>query len=143
MHLPHGHDDALAENATFVPADAQKRTADGKVIRRREWKNVTGAGEVRLDAPLPDPSLEVTSGRHKYGDSHYVYARALMRREPTFEVEQSLERAIKLDPGYTEAYYVLGRYYTRIGDAERARSAFAKFGELRKNPVPSPFGLRR
>jgi tetratricopeptide (TPR) repeat protein len=75
--------------------------------------------------------------------THYVYARALMRQEPSFEVEQALERAIKLDPGYTEAYYVLGRYYTRIGDAERARTAFAKFGELRKNPVPSPFGLRR
>jgi tetratricopeptide (TPR) repeat protein len=75
--------------------------------------------------------------------THYVYARALLRGEPTREIEGELQRAIKLDPGYTEAYYALGRYYSRVGEADRARAAFAKFGELRKNPAPSPFGLRR
>ena len=74
---------------------------------------------------------------------HYVYARILMNKEPTPEIEQELNEAIKLDPGYTQAYYLLGRYYTKIGDKERAKVAFAKFDELKNNPVPSPFGVRR
>jgi tetratricopeptide (TPR) repeat protein len=81
-----------------------------------------------------DPNLPYT---------HYCYARALMRRESTPEAEAQLQAAIKLDAGYTEAYYLLGRYYTNAGDPERARAAFARFDELRKNPAPSPFGLRR
>ena len=74
---------------------------------------------------------------------HYVYARVLMNKEPTPEIEQELNKAIKLDPGYTQAYYLLGRYYTKIGDKERAKVAFAKFDELKSNPVPSAFGVRR
>lgn len=74
---------------------------------------------------------------------HYVYARVLMNKEATPEVEQELNKAIKLDPGYTQAYYVLGRYYTKTGDKEKAKVAFAKFDELKTNPVPSPFGVRR
>jgi tetratricopeptide (TPR) repeat protein len=74
---------------------------------------------------------------------HCVYARILMNKEPTPEIEQELNKAIKLDPGYTQAYYLLGRYYTKIGDKERAKVAFAKFDELKNNPVPSPFGVRR
>jgi tetratricopeptide (TPR) repeat protein len=81
-----------------------------------------------------DPTLPYT---------HFSYASALLKKEANFEVEQELQRAVKLDPGYTEAYYLLGRYYTKIGDKERAGQAFSKFEELRKNPVPSPFGLRR
>ncbi len=74
---------------------------------------------------------------------HYVYARILLNKEASPEVEQELSRAIKLDPGYTQAYYLLGRYYTKTGDKERAQSAFARFNELKNNPVPSPFGVRR
>ncbi len=81
-----------------------------------------------------DPTLPYT---------HFAYGRAVLRRETTPEVEEALQQAIKLDPGYTEAYYVLGRYYSKKGDKERAATAFQKFEELRKNPVPSPFGLRR
>jgi tetratricopeptide (TPR) repeat protein len=81
-----------------------------------------------------DPSLPYT---------HFVYARALLRNEESLEAEQALQQAIKLDPGYTEAYYLLARYYTKTGDQERAKRAFAKFEELRKNPVPSAYGLRR
>jgi tetratricopeptide (TPR) repeat protein len=75
--------------------------------------------------------------------AHYVYAAALMKVEASFEVEQELTRAIQLDPGYTQAYYLLGRYYTKTGNKEKANAAFAKFEELRKTPQPSPFGLRR
>jgi tetratricopeptide (TPR) repeat protein len=74
---------------------------------------------------------------------HYVYARVLMNKEPTPEVEQELDKAIKLDPGYTQAYFLLGRYYTKVGDKEKAKVAYAKFNELKANPVPSPFGVRR
>ncbi len=74
---------------------------------------------------------------------HYIYARVLMNGEPTPEVEQELNKAIKLDPGYTQAYYLLGRYYTKTGDKEKAKVAYARFNELKTTPVPSPFGVRR
>ena len=81
-----------------------------------------------------DPTLPYT---------HFAYARALLRKETSPEIEGSLQKAIKLDPGYAQAYYLLARYYSKTGDKERAKSTFEKFEQLRKNPVPSPFGLRR
>jgi tetratricopeptide (TPR) repeat protein len=81
-----------------------------------------------------DPNLPYT---------HFKYAGALLKQEVTAEVESELKSAIRLDPAYAEAYYVLGRYYSKTGDKEKAREAFAKFEELRKNPQPSPFGVRR
>ncbi|HYK89353.1 MAG TPA: tetratricopeptide repeat protein [Acidobacteriota bacterium] len=75
--------------------------------------------------------------------THYVYARILLAGEASGEVEQSLKRALELDPGYTQAYYLLGRYYTKVGDKEKAVKAFARFEELKNNPVPSRFGIRR
>ncbi len=81
-----------------------------------------------------DPKLPYT---------HYVYARIMLNKEASYEVEQSLQRAIKLDPGYAQAYYVLGRYYTKIADKEKARDAFAKFDELKNNPAPPMAGVRR
>ncbi|UCF36443.1 MAG: tetratricopeptide repeat protein [Acidobacteriota bacterium] len=75
--------------------------------------------------------------------SHFRYAGALLKKEATPEVESELRTAIQLDPGYPEAYYLLGTYYKRVGDREKAREALEKFQELRKNPTPSPFGVRR
>jgi tetratricopeptide (TPR) repeat protein len=74
---------------------------------------------------------------------HFVYAQILMKKEPIPEIEQELNKAIELDPGYTQAYYLLGRYYSKAGDQERAKAAYAKFKELQNNPVPSRFGVRR
>ncbi|HEV8130575.1 MAG TPA: tetratricopeptide repeat protein [Acidobacteriota bacterium] len=81
-----------------------------------------------------DPGLPYT---------HLKYAGALLKKENSDEIERELNTAIKLDPNYTEAYYVLGRYYNKINDREKARAAFAKFEELKNNPQPSPFGVRR
>jgi len=73
----------------------------------------------------------------------FNYAKALFQKEPNFEVKEALLVAIRLDPGYSEAYYLLARYYQKIGEEQLAKETFAKFDELKKNPVPSPFGLRR
>jgi tetratricopeptide (TPR) repeat protein len=81
-----------------------------------------------------DPALPYT---------HYVYALILLKQEPTAEVEQSLQRALKLDPGYAQAYFLLGRYYTKSGEKEKAKIAYARFEELKKNPAVSPYGVRR
>jgi tetratricopeptide (TPR) repeat protein len=81
-----------------------------------------------------DPELPYT---------HCKYAEALLKTEKSGEIEQHLKKAIELDPGYTQAYYVLGRYYTISGDRDRAKEALAKFQELRKNPTVSPQGVRR
>jgi tetratricopeptide (TPR) repeat protein len=75
--------------------------------------------------------------------ARYHYAKALFRKGATFEVKQELFEAIKLDPGYGDAYYLLARYYQKIGEAQRAKETFAKFEEVKKNPPPSPFGVRR
>lgn len=59
--------------------------------------------------------------------AHYEYAKALLRQpEPTAEVERALRDAIRLDPGYASAYYVLARYYATTGDRQQANEMFAK-----------------
>jgi tetratricopeptide (TPR) repeat protein len=73
----------------------------------------------------------------------YHYAKALFQKEPSFEVKEALLVAIGLDPGYSEAYYLLARYYQKTGEEKLAKETFAKFDELKKHPIPSPFGLRR
>jgi tetratricopeptide (TPR) repeat protein len=73
----------------------------------------------------------------------YHYAKALFQKEPSFEVKEALFVAIGLDPGYSEAYYLLARYYQKTGEEKLAKETFAKFDELKKHPIPSPFGLRR
>lgn len=80
-----------------------------------------------------DPQLPYT---------YFKYAAALLREEASPEIEWYLQEALRLDPEYAEAYYVLGRYYTKVGEKEKARQAFEKFQELQKDPKPSRFGLR-
>lgn len=75
--------------------------------------------------------------------AHYHFAKALFRKGASFEVKQELLEAIKLDPGYGEAYYLLARYYQKTGETQLAQETFAKFEEVKKNPPPSPFGVRR
>ncbi len=75
--------------------------------------------------------------------AHYGYAKALFQQGASSEVKHELLEAIRLDPGYSEAYYLLARYYKKIGEEKLAQETFAKFDETKKNPVPSPFGLRR
>jgi tetratricopeptide (TPR) repeat protein len=75
--------------------------------------------------------------------ARYHYAKALFRNGATFEVKQELMAAIKLDPGYGDAYYLLARYYQKTGEKQLAKDTFAKFEEIKKNPAPSPFGVRR
>ena len=75
--------------------------------------------------------------------ARYHYAKALFRNGATFEVKQELMEAIRLDPGYGDAYYLLARYYQKTGEKQLAKDTFAKFEEIKKNPSPSPYGLRR
>jgi tetratricopeptide (TPR) repeat protein len=75
--------------------------------------------------------------------ARYHYAKALFRQGATAEVKQELLAAIKLDPGYGDAYYLLARYYQKTGEAQLAKETFARFEEIKKNPAPSPYGVRR
>jgi tetratricopeptide (TPR) repeat protein len=75
--------------------------------------------------------------------SRYKYASGLMKEAPTAEVEEQLLKAVQLDPGYTEAYYLLGRYFQAVGEMEKSREAFARFQQLRQNPEASPQGVKR
>ncbi|MFN0088403.1 MAG: tetratricopeptide repeat protein [Blastocatellia bacterium] len=73
----------------------------------------------------------------------YHYAKALFQKGAGFEVKEALEAAIRLDPGYSEAVYLLARYYQQTGEKQLARETFDRFEELKRNPLPSHFGLRR
>lgn len=75
--------------------------------------------------------------------AHFKYAGALLVNEASEEIERHLRRAVDLDPGYAEAYYLLGRYYNKVGDREKAAVALQRFQELRESPLPSPRGTRR
>lgn len=70
------------------------------------------------------------------------YAGALLKNEASTEIEIHLKEALKLEPTYAEAYYLLARYYQKVGDREAAKEAFSKFQQYRKNAPPSPFGVR-
>jgi len=73
----------------------------------------------------------------------YGYAKGLFERGATGEVKEATLEAIRLDPGYGEAYYLLARYYQKAGESRLAKETFAKFEEIKRNPVPSPYGVRR
>ena len=75
--------------------------------------------------------------------AHYGYAKALFRKGATHEVKDELLTALKLDPGYGDAMYLLARFYQKTGAEALAKETFTKFEEVKKNPVPSPFGVRR
>jgi tetratricopeptide (TPR) repeat protein len=75
---------------------------------------------------------------------HYEYARCLFQqRGATADVKQALLKAIGLDPGYSEAYYLLARYYRKSGENQAATQILAKFRGLKSHPIPSPYGLPR
>lgn len=74
---------------------------------------------------------------------YYEYACALFQMGPTARVKEAALKAIRLDPGYAEAYYLLARYYRKSGENQSATQILAKFRELKSHPVPSPYGLPR
>jgi tetratricopeptide (TPR) repeat protein len=74
---------------------------------------------------------------------YYEYAHALFQRGTDPGIERWLRQALRLDSGYAEAYYLLARYYKKLGENQMAEQILAKFKDLKDHPVPSPYGLRR
>jgi hypothetical protein len=68
-------DEALAKGAALEPAAEVVLRGAGRVLYSRKWKDATAAGEVRFEAPLPDPAFEAASGRHGDSGPRYVFAR--------------------------------------------------------------------
>jgi len=75
--------------------------------------------------------------------TYYEFARALFQRRADSEVKRALLEAVRLDPGYTDAYYLLARYYRKTGENQAADQSLARFRDLKAHPVPSPYGLPR
>ena len=75
--------------------------------------------------------------------AYYEYARALFHKGPLPEIEKALIEAVRLDPGYTDAYYLLARYYRKSDRNLAAEQVLARFRGLKAHPVPSPYGLPR
>jgi len=74
---------------------------------------------------------------------YYEYARALFHKGPLPEIEKTLIEAVRLDPGYTDAYYLLARYYRKSDKNLAADRVLARFRDLKAHPMPSPYGLPR
>ncbi len=75
--------------------------------------------------------------------AYYEYARALSHKGTFPEIEKALIEAVRLDPGYTDAYYLLARYYRKSDKNLAAEQVLARFKDLKAHPVPSPYGLPR
>jgi Tfp pilus assembly protein PilF len=58
-------------------------------------------------------------------------------------VKQALLDAVRLDPGYEEAHYLLARYYRKSGENQTAEQTLAKFKNLKSHTIASPYGLPR
>ena len=62
--------------------------------------------------------------------AHLALARLLIRSERWTEAVSELEKAVSVDPEVAEAYYHLGRVYSRLKRADDARAAVATFERL-------------
>jgi predicted Zn-dependent protease len=49
-----------------------------------------------------------------------------------------LERAVQLDPSYSEAWYLAARAYRKQGRTEESTKALARFKELQKSAEKKP-----
>jgi tetratricopeptide (TPR) repeat protein len=75
--------------------------------------------------------------------AYYEYARALFHKGPLPEIEKTLIEAVRLDPGYTDAYYLLARYYRKSDKNLAADRVLARFRDLKAHPMRSPYGVPR
>lgn len=75
--------------------------------------------------------------------AYYEYARALSHKGVFPEIEKALIEAVRLDPGYADAYYLLARYYRKSDKNLAAEQVLARFKDLKAHPLPSPYGLPR
>ena len=75
-------------------------------------------------------SLSLTKQHPQSAKIRYLYSRALFYRKRFDAAVQQMEKAIELDPKYTEAYYQLGGMYIKVKKRARARKALNRFIEL-------------
>ncbi len=61
----------------------------------------------------------------------YIGAKALERLRKDDLCLNWLQRAVALDPNYSEPQYLLSRVYHRLGQQEKAEEARKKFEELK------------
>ena len=68
--------------------------------------------------------------------SLYVAAASCLNQDPlSAEPVTLLREAVRIDPRFAQAYYLLGRAYTRQGQLKEAASAFKHAAELDANPT--------
>jgi tetratricopeptide (TPR) repeat protein len=68
--------------------------------------------------------------------SLYVAAASCLNQDPlSTEPVTLLREAVRVDPRFAQAYYLLGRAYTRQGQLKEAASAFGRAAELNANPT--------
>jgi tetratricopeptide (TPR) repeat protein len=73
---------------------------------------------------------------------HYDFARGLAA-QPNFQAQTlaHVEAAVRLDPGFVEAYNLLGVVHARVGETEAARAAWQRALELRPGFGPAQRNL--
>ncbi|MGH9673365.1 MAG: CDC27 family protein, partial [Bryobacteraceae bacterium] len=93
-------------------------------LRRNEY---TKAFQLAAEAAGRNPN----SARNAF-----LTAKALVKLEKHDLGLRWLERAVQLDPDYSEALYLLSQSYRRLGRAEDAEKTLARFQEAAKKRAP-------
>ncbi len=68
----------------------------------------------------------------RFPKAHYQMGLLLEKEKKDREAIEELNLAVKFDPAYPEPHYVLGRIYQRLGDKQKADSAWSTFQRLKK-----------
>ena len=108
----------LAEAAPQVSVRAQVEVADVRIG--------ADADTARIETHLK----RVVAADPTFVPAHLALARLLIRSERWTEAVSELEKAVSVDPEVAEAYYHLGRVYSRLKRADDARAAVATFERL-------------
>jgi tetratricopeptide (TPR) repeat protein len=66
----------------------------------------------------------------------FLTGNALVKLGQHDKSERWLKRALELDPGYSEAHYVLARVYRKLGRMEDAQRQLEEFKKAREKPRP-------
>jgi len=65
-----------------------------------------------------------------HGGAAYVLGKVDFIEKHYASAVERLQQAVRFDPKFLSAYYLLGQAYLKVGEQQRSQEAFARFREL-------------